>query len=145
MLGVHLSYKTPSSWKILFWYWGCLRQFSYLKNFRSLKDLCRVCHMEIIIQEMQLRHIFNVTGQSFLIIKGDITGASIHVSRQKNSPYRNKIRRSIYKTRRPKHPHLTTRLGKTTSREPCFTAPLHTPLLCHLAPSSPCMPPPQNY
>ena len=30
MLNMNLIYKTPSSWRILFWSWGRPRQFSHL-------------------------------------------------------------------------------------------------------------------
>ena len=35
-----------------------------------------------------------------------LTGVSVHVPRQRNSTYIHTVRRSIYKTRHPEHPHL---------------------------------------
>ena len=36
-----------------------------------------------------------------------VTGTFVQAPRQRNNMYGNKVRISIYKTRRPKHPHLS--------------------------------------
>ena len=54
MLNVHLRYKPPRSWRILFWSRGPPRQFSLLKNFRSLVVPGGGCRKGIILQ---WRHI----------------------------------------------------------------------------------------
>ena len=50
MLNVQLSYKHPSSWRILFRYWGRTKQFSCLKKFRALVVPGRGCRKGIILQ-----------------------------------------------------------------------------------------------
>ena len=54
-----------------------------------------------------------MSGQSILIVKGGVTGVSAHAPRQRNSPYRQTVRRLIYNIRRPKHPHLPILQYKT--------------------------------
>ena len=49
MLNLHLSYKPPSSWRILFWSGGYPRQFIYLKPFRALVVSGGGCCKEITI------------------------------------------------------------------------------------------------
>ena len=106
MFNVHLSYKTPSYWSILFCYGGLPRKFSCLKKFRSLIYPVRVCFKGVIIQGRYLPSGFPVIGQSWLRRKRAVTGKSVHKSRNSNSMYGHLDRRSIYETRRLEHPHL---------------------------------------
>ena len=59
MLSVHLSYKPPSSWSILFCSGGRPRQFSCLKKFRSLVFPRGGCRKDIIIQGRHLKRWFS--------------------------------------------------------------------------------------
>ena len=126
MLNGHLSYKTPSSWRIIFQYGGIPRHFSILKKFRSLVVPGGGCRKGTIIQGMQPRLRFSVTGQSCRRIKGDVTGASVHVPRQSNSTYAQTVRWTIYKTRRPEHPHLPIRWYKRRPQGPPASRPRYT-------------------
>ena len=54
-LNVHLSYKTPSSWRILFWSGGHPRQFSHLKRCMDIVFPRRGCLKGIILQGRQIR------------------------------------------------------------------------------------------
>ena len=56
MFNVHLTYKFPSSWMILFWFGGYPRQFSTLKKFRALVVPGGGFHMGIILQGRQLKY-----------------------------------------------------------------------------------------
>ena len=58
ILNLHISYKTPSSCRILFWYGGYLRQFSCLKKFRARVVPNGGCRKRIIIQGRQLNRMF---------------------------------------------------------------------------------------
>ena len=62
---------------------------------------------EKIIQGRHLPPGLPVIGQSCTRRKGDVTGASMHAPRQRNITYVQTVRRSIYDTRRPEHPHST--------------------------------------
>ena len=59
MFSVYLSYKPPSSWKILFRFGGRPRQFSPLKKFRDLVVPGGGFLKEIIIQWRQLKRGFS--------------------------------------------------------------------------------------
>ena len=59
MLNFNLSYKPPSSWRILFWSGIHTRKFSCLKNFRVLVVPGGGCHKGIIIQGRQLKRRFS--------------------------------------------------------------------------------------
>ena len=59
MLNVHLSYKPPSSYRILFRYGGRPRQFSYLKIFRSLVVPIGRCHKGVIMQWRLMKRRFS--------------------------------------------------------------------------------------
>ena len=59
MLNVHLSYNTPSYWRILFCSGGRPRQFSFLKKFRSLVVLGGGCRKGIILQGSKLKRRFS--------------------------------------------------------------------------------------
>ena len=59
MLNVHLNYKPPSSWRILFLSGGYPRQFSRLKKFRALVVPGGVFHKGTIIPERQLNRRFS--------------------------------------------------------------------------------------
>ena len=85
MLNMHLIYKTPLSWRILFWSGGRPRQFSCLKKFRDLKYPSGVYRRGEILQGRNLPSGLPVIGQSCLIRKGNITGESVHVPIQRNS------------------------------------------------------------
>ena len=47
-----------------------------------------------------------MAGQTSLIRKGDVAVAPVHVLRHRNSMYVQMVRRSIYETKRTKHPHF---------------------------------------
>ena len=118
MLKLHLSYKPPRSCRILFWSGVSPRQFSRLKSFRALVFPGGGCRKGIILQGRQLKRRIPVSGQSWLIIKWYIPGASAHAPRQSNSTYVYTVRRSIYKTRRPEHPHSPIRRYKRRPQVP---------------------------
>ena len=63
----------------MFWSGVHPRQFSHLENFRALTDPGGICRKGIIIQRRQLPSGLLVIEQSYLIRKGDVPGASIHV------------------------------------------------------------------
>ena len=109
MLNVYLSYKPPSSWRIMFRSGGYPRQFSLLKKFRAVVVPVRGCRKGIILQGRQLKAGFPVAVQSCLKRKRDITGASVHEPRHRNSTYIQTVRQSIYETRQPEHPHSPIR------------------------------------
>ena len=52
----------------------------------------------------------------------DVIGASVRAPRQINSMYVQTVRRYIYNTRRPEHPHLPIRRYERRPQGPCFTA-----------------------
>ena len=106
MLNVHLSYKSPSSWRILFCLGRYPRQFSCLKKFRDLVFSGGGFHKGIIIQLVMTPTGVLPNVQSLLRRKGDVTGASVHAPIQSNSTYVHTVSRSIYETRWPKHPHF---------------------------------------
>ena len=79
MLNLRLSYKPPSSCMIMFWSGGRPSQFSSLEKFRALVFPGSGCRKGVILQG-----ILTPTGvlpnvQSCLRIKGNVTGASVHV------------------------------------------------------------------
>ena len=106
---MHLSHKPPSYWRILFQSGGYPRQFIRMKKFRDLVVPSRDWRKGIFLQGRQLPSGLPVIDQSFLRIKGGVTGASVNATRQRNSTYAQAIRRSIYNTRRPERPHLPIR------------------------------------
>ena len=106
---MHLSHKPTSSWRILFWSGGIPRKFICLKKFRSLTDPRRVYNKGIAVQGKQLPSGLSVIGHLFLRRKWYVIGASVRATRQRNSPYGKKFRRSIYNTRWPEHPHSLVR------------------------------------
>ena len=121
---VHLGYKPPSSWRILFWSGGRPRKFSSLKKFRSLVVPSGGCRKEIIIQGIMTPTGVLPNGQSCLRRKRDITGESVHSPRQY---VRTDVRtvyiryQSIRTTSLANPPIRTTPLGTL------FTATLQTP------------------
>ena len=58
MLNLHPSYKTPSSWRILFWSGGHPRKFSCMVKLRGLVVPVERCQKGIIIQWRQINHRF---------------------------------------------------------------------------------------
>ena len=124
MLNMHIGYNPPSSWRILFWSGGRPRKFSHLKHFRSLIDPGRVCCKGIFIQGIQLPSGLPVIGQSFLRIKGYVTGESVHAPRQRNSPYGQTDRLSIYNTVQPKHPQWSIFWYELFPQGPPFLGPV---------------------
>ena len=68
-----------------------------------------------------------MAGQSFLRRKGDITGESVYSTIQRNSTYVHTTRSSIYKTRRPEHPHSPIPQYEGCPQGPPFTALLQGP------------------
>ena len=119
---MHLSYKPPSSWKIMLWYEGCPRQFIRLKFFRELEYTIGLCRKGIILQGRQLPSGLPLIGQSFIKRKGYVPGESIHAPRQSNSPYRQTFRRSVFEIRRSKQPHSSILQRKQIPPGTCFTA-----------------------
>ena len=106
MLNEHLSYNPCSSCSIIFCTEGYPMKFSCLKKFMALVFPGRGCHKGIILQG-----ILSPTGvlpnvQSWLRIKEDVTGESVHAPLKRNNTYVYTVRWFIYETRRPKHPHL---------------------------------------
>ena len=93
-----------------------------MKKFRSLVDFGGVCCKGIIVKSIMAPMGVPKNRQSLLIIKRDVTGAYVHESRPRNIPYGQTVRRSIYKTIRPKHPYSPIRRSTTTPRDPRFTA-----------------------
>ena len=99
MLNVHLSYKPPSSWRVLFRSEGRPRKFIILKMGISL-----VVPEWGLRKELILQGIMEPTGvlpneQSCLIIKVDVMLASVHAQRQRNIPYSQVVVWSIQDTR----------------------------------------------
>ena len=105
MLNLHLSYKPPSYWGVLFRSVGRPRHFSRLKIFRDLVVPGGEFRKGIVIQVIMTPTGVLTNGNSFLIIKGGATLVSVHAPRQRNSLYRQTCRRSIYKTILPERPH----------------------------------------
>ena len=138
MLNVHLSYKRISSWRILFWSGGYPRQFSCLEKFRALVVPGGDCHKGIILQGIMTPMVVLTNGQSCLRRKGGVTGASVNALRQRNSLYEQTSRRSIYETRRPKHPHSPIRRYERRPLGTLSSSPLQVATLCffHLRPSA---------
>ena len=101
----NLSYKPPSSWRILFLPRVYPRQFIRLKHFRSMAVPSGGCHKGVIIQVILTPMAVLPNGQAWLRKKGYITGGSVHAPIHRNSMHIQTIIRSIYKTRRPKYPH----------------------------------------
>ena len=108
-MNIHLSYKPPSSWRMLFQSGGYPRQFIHLKFFRALVVPGGGCHKGVIIQGILTPTGFLPNGQSCLRIKGGVTGAYVHSPRHRNSTYVHTVRHSIYETRQPEHPHSPIR------------------------------------
>ena len=123
MLHLHLSYKTPRSWRILFRSGGHPRQFSRLKKFRALV-VPGGGFRKGITQGMQLPSGLPVIGQSCLRRKGDVIWVSVHSPIQRNSTYVHTVRMYIYETRRPEHPHLPIHRYQQSPQRPPFTVPL---------------------
>ena len=60
-----------------------------------------------------------------------VMGASAHAPRHRNSMYVQTVRRSIYDTRQPEHPHSPIRQYEQRPQGPPFTASLHGILTGH--------------
>ena len=105
MLNMHLRNNPPSSWRILFQYGGRPRKFICLKFFRALVVPGRGCIKGIILHGFLTPMGVLPNGHSYLRRKGDVTGASVHAPRHRNSIYVQTFRRSIYNTILPEHPH----------------------------------------
>ena len=118
MFNMHLSNNPPSPWRILFWYGRLPRQFSRLKKFKALVVPVGGWRKEIIIQGEQRPSGLPVIGHSWLKIKEDVMGASFHSPRQRNSMYAHMVRRYIYNTRWPEHPHPPIRQYKQLPKDP---------------------------
>ena len=115
---MHQSYKPPNSWRILFWSGGCPSQFSNMKHFRALVFPVGVCHKRIILQGSCLPSDLPVIGQSCLRIKVDLTGASLHAPRHRNSVYVNMVIPPMYETRWTKKPHTPIHRYKRLPKGP---------------------------
>ena len=81
MLNLHLSYKPPSSCRVLFRSGDCHRKVSCLKKFRAPVFPVRGCRKRIIIQGVQLKQRLSCVRQLFFRSKGNVTGESLHTSR----------------------------------------------------------------
>ena len=106
MLNIHLSYKPPSSWRILFLSGGCPRKFSRLKKFRDLVVPGLGFRKGIIIQGEAADLRFTCNRPVMPENKMDVTVVSVHAPRKRNNSYVKTFRKSIYKTRRPEYPHF---------------------------------------
>ena len=73
MSNINLNYKPPSYCRVFVWSGGCPRQFNCLKKFRDLVVPGGVFCTGIILQIILTPTGFLPNGQSFLIIKGDVT------------------------------------------------------------------------
>ena len=107
MLNVNLSYKPPSSWRILSRPGGCPRQFSCQKLFRSLTDPGGAYRKGVILQGRRLFSGLPVLFKSCLIIIVYIMVADVYAPRQRNSPFGQTSRQYIYRTILPEQPHST--------------------------------------
>ena len=103
---VHLSYKPPSSWRVLFLSGGYPRNFSRLKKFRALVVPGKGLRKGVIIQGIMTSTGVLTNIQSSLRRKGGVTGAYVHAPIQRNSTCIHMVSRSIYDTIRHKNPHL---------------------------------------
>ena len=125
MLNMNLSYKTPSPWRIVFWSVGCPRQFSRLKKSRALVVPSGGCRKGIIIQGILMPTGVLPIGQSCFRIKGDVTGASLHVPNQRNITYVQTVRRSNLRDQTTITPSLANPTILTMPPGTLFTVPLH--------------------
>ena len=125
MLNLHLSYKNPISWRILFCSRGYTRKFSRMKKFRALMVPGGGCHKGIIIQGIMTTTGVLPNGKSCLIRRGDLIGAYFHEIIQRNSMYVYMLIWSIYDTIWLGNPDL--QICRYQRRPPgtCFTALLH--------------------
>ena len=130
MLNVHLSYKPPGYWRLLFWSGVRPSLVSRLKNFRDLVVPRGGFRKGIIIQGILTPTGVLPNGQFCLRIKGDVTGEYVHVLRHRNGTYVNMVRWYIYETRCTGHPHSPIRRYKQRPQGPTFSAPLHPLQLC---------------
>ena len=105
MFNLHLSYKSTSSWRTLFWPGVRPRKVSRLKKFRALVVPSRGFHKGISIQVIMKPTGVLPNGQSCLRKKGDVMGASINEPINRISTYGHMFRWYIYNTRWPEHPH----------------------------------------
>ena len=105
MLNVNLSYKPPSSWRILFHYGGRSSHFSCLITFKSLVISVGGFRTDIILQVILTPKQVLPNGQLWLKIKGGVMGYFVHAPIYMNIPYWQTVIRSIYKIRRPEQPH----------------------------------------
>ena len=131
MLNIHLSYKAPSSCRVLFSSGGGPSQFSRLINFRSLVVPGGGCQKGVIIQGRHLPSALMFTCNSPVMLenKGGVMGASFSTPIQRNSTYAKTVRRSIYETRRPKHHNLSNRHYKLHPQGPPYR-PCYRPVYC---------------
>ena len=124
MLNMHLSYKPTSSWRIFFWYGERPRQFSFMKNFRALVVPGGGCRKWILLHFGQLSSGLPLKGQLWLRRKGCVTGDSVHAPIKINSTCVHMVRLSIYKTRRPEHPHSPIRRYERHPQGPPLFGPV---------------------
>ena len=126
MLRLYVKYKPLSSCRTLFWYGGRPRQFICMENFRVLVVPGGGFHKGIIIQYILAPKAFLPNGQAWFKIKGNVTRAYVHAPRERNSPYGNTVRNSLYKTRWPKYPRLKIHCYKLRPQGPTLR-PHHKP------------------
>ena len=87
MLNVHLRYKLPSSWRLIFWPGERPRHFSRLKKCRNLVNPREGGRTGGNIQVFLIRMGVLLNGKSCLKRKWGITVASVHAPIQRNIPY----------------------------------------------------------
>ena len=75
MLKVHLTYKLPSSWRILFRSGVLSRQFNRLKIFRSMVVPGGGCCKGVILQGIKLTRRFSCGRPVILGKKGQCNGS----------------------------------------------------------------------
>ena len=125
LLNLHLSYKPPSFWSIMFWSGGNPRYFNHLKRFRYLTYPVVVYFEGIIIQGRQLPSGLPVVVHSWLRRKWGVMGASVHTPIQMYIMCVHTVRRSIYDTRRTKHPYSPICWYERCPSWKIFMDPLH--------------------
>ena len=127
MLNLHLSYKPLSSWRILFRSGVCPRLVSCIKIYSALVVLNRGFRKGITLQGIMTPMGVLPNGQLCLKIKGGVMGSYVYSPRHRNIIYVKMVRRSIYKTIRPKHPQPPIHRYKQHSQGPaswiCYTLP----------------------
>ena len=95
MLNVHLSYKPPGSWRILFWSGGYPRKFSLVKKFRAFVVLDGGCRKEITLHEMQLNRRFSC-GRPVMPDKKRVYNGNVYPCTQTEEYYVHTDSKTVY-------------------------------------------------